>query len=129
MSIKNDISKNNTSDSLFYNHDNKNTTECLIEEFKKLIHLDIYNLFFLNLNMYKKSDIENNLLKKKKGDFGSFVKSLQVYNIKCLPKIMDTEFNIFYDFCQYDYFYIVSLLLKNTHIDLNARRILTSNFV
>lgn len=89
------------------------------DESYRQCYLEAIKCHHIELSEY----IETDLLKKKKADFSPFVKSLQVYNIKCLPKMMDTEFNIFYDFCQYDYFYIVSLLLKDTQIDLNARRI------
>lgn len=69
----------------------------------------------------------NNGLKLKKGDYGAFIKSLRVFNIKYFPTSFDSSFNIFYDFCEFDYFYIVTVLLNNAKIDLNARRI--SNFI
>ncbi|KAK8893183.1 hypothetical protein M9Y10_021598 [Tritrichomonas musculus] len=67
--------------------------------------------------------LSNNGLKLEKGDYGAFIKSLRVFNIKYFPTSFDSSFNIFYDFCEFDYFYIVTVLLNSTKIDLNARRI------
>ena len=73
--------------------------------------------------------IQNNLISDpSKVDSHVLSHSIKFYNYAYFPANINNDFSIFYDLCKFDYFNLVQLLVKNTHLDINTRRILKFKF-
>ena len=85
-------------------------TECFIESIK-CHHIDIADY------------IKNNLLKDEANSFDFILRqSLKYYNFTVVSND-NIEKSLFYDLCKYDYYTLVVNFLKETDVDINARKI------
>ena len=85
--------------------------KCIIESIK-CHHPQITNYIQNNL-ISDPSKIDNHILSH----------SIKFYNYAYFPSDFSNDASIFYDLCKFDYYNIVQLLVKNTHLDINSRRI------
>ncbi|KAK8841348.1 hypothetical protein M9Y10_026962 [Tritrichomonas musculus] len=72
--------------------------------------------------------INNKYLKNKDYDLeGILLQSLRYYNFAFINEELITN-STFFDFCQYDYYYFVKIMLNQTGIDVNSLKILSIVF-
>lgn len=72
--------------------------------------------------------IKNKYLKNKDYNLeGILLKSLRYYNFSFINEELITN-STFFDFCQYDYYYFVKIMLNQTGIDVNSLKILSIVF-
>ena len=109
-----------------YQNSNNEITDNISKRCKKIKEISYKELFYESIKCHQTDIINyfiNNYLQKEdKISNNIFIQSLKYYNFEYIQKeyINEKSFNYL---CQYDYYSLVDLFLKNKKIDINKKTI------